>query len=118
MNFKDQEWFVNAVVQISTPLDPFGLLDILKAIQRKAGRIKDTVRFGPRILDLDIIFFDDQIIETDQLKIPHPRMHERRFVLQPLCDISPGMVHPVMKKPVSKLLAMLDGREGRVIPCS
>ena len=118
MDFKEQDWFVNAVVKIETSLDPFGLLEMLKTIQKKAGRVKDIIRFGPRILDLDILFYDDRIIETAQLTIPHPRLHQRRFVLQPLCDISPGMVHPVMKKPIRTLLAMLDGREGRVAPIS
>ena len=115
MDFKDQEWFVNAVIKVSTGLDPLALLAVLQDIQKNAGRIANTVRYGPRILDLDIIFYDDLVLHTDLLNIPHPRMHERRFVLQPLCDISPDMIHPEMKKAVKTLLHVLDGRGGEVV---
>ena len=118
MDFKDQDWFVNAVIQIETDLDPVALLDTLQGIQKNAGRSVDKIRYGPRILDLDIIFFDDLVIDSNRLQIPHPRMHERRFVLQPLCDISPKKIHPVLKKTVESLMDMLDDREGKVIPYS
>jgi len=108
VDFKDQDWFVNAAVKITTRLDPLSLLKELQSIQLSAGRKKNSVRFGPRILDLDIIFFDDRIINTPDLIVPHPRMHKRRFVLQPICDIDPGIIHPMIKKNMQDLLDSLD----------
>ncbi len=107
VDFKDQDWFVNAAVRITTRLDPLALLKELQSIQLRAG-LKKRVRFGPRILDLDIIFFDDRIINTPNLIVPHPRMHKRRFVLQPICDIDFSIIHPVIKKNVQDLLDSLD----------
>ena len=107
VDYTDQDWFVNCAVKISTPLEPLELLTEIKRIESEAGRKKDAVRFGPRVLDLDIIFFDDRVIESDNLIIPHPRMHQRRFVLMPICDIDPNIVHPVFKKSIRTLLAEL-----------
>ncbi len=111
VDYKDQDWFVNVVVKIETALDPFGLLNELKTIQREAGRLNDDIRFGPRILDLDIIMYDDTVINSSELVIPHPRMHKRRFVLKPICDIAPNVVHPVLKKNMQYLLNNLDDGE-------
>ncbi len=108
VDYLDQDWFVNCAVKISTQLEPFELLTELKRIESEAGRKKNTVRFGPRVLDLDIIFFDDQVLEADNLIIPHPRMHQRRFVLIPVCDIGSNIIHPVFKKNIRKLLKELD----------
>jgi 2-amino-4-hydroxy-6-hydroxymethyldihydropteridine diphosphokinase len=102
------------VVKIETTLDPFGLMERIQTVQRDAGRIKDTIRFGPRILDLDIIFFDDIVLHSEYLIIPHPRMHKRRFVLKPLCDIDPGIMHPVINHNVQTLLDNLDDSEQRI----
>ena len=107
VDFLDQDWFVNAVVKIDTRLTPRELLDALQDIQRRAGRVHDPVRFGPRIIDLDVIFYDDEIIDTPELAVPHPRMHKRRFVLQPICDIDPAIVHPVFQQDVQSLLNQL-----------
>lgn len=115
VDYTDQDWFINLVVKIETLLDPLQLLDRLQSIQRKAGRIQDSIRFGPRVLDLDIIFYDELVINSAQLIIPHPRMHKRRFVLQPICDIDPAIVHPVLKRDVRTLLDRLDENEQRVI---
>ena len=118
VDYRDQDWFVNCAVKISTPLEPVELLTEIKRIESEAGRKKDAVRFGPRVLDLDIIFFDDQIIdqkiELDNLIIPHPRMHQRRFVLMPMCDIDPSIIHPVFKKSIRILLAELDNSGQKV----
>ena len=84
------------------------MLDALKGIQQRAGRCGDAIRFGPRIIDLDIIFYDETVIETPDLLIPHPRLHKRRFVLQPICDIDPAILHPILKKDVRALLDRLD----------
>ncbi len=116
VDFTDQEWFVNAVVKIGTTMEPLALLDELVAIQRQLGRNADAVRFGPRVLDLDILLFDDRVMRTPRLEIPHPRMHKRAFVLQPICDINPSIIHPVLGKTVADLLSHLDDEDQRVIP--
>jgi 2-amino-4-hydroxy-6-hydroxymethyldihydropteridine diphosphokinase len=108
VDYADQDWFINAVVKISTHLAPLDLLDELVAIQRHKGRKADTIRFGPRLLDLDILLYDDRVIRTPRLEIPHPRMHKRAFVLQPICDINPAIVHPVLGRTVADLLEHLD----------
>ncbi|RPH52009.1 MAG: 2-amino-4-hydroxy-6-hydroxymethyldihydropteridine diphosphokinase [Desulfobacteraceae bacterium] len=118
VDYKDQDWFVNAAVKIETELDPSDLLKEMFSIQTKAGRRFDTVRFGPRILDLDIILYDSAIVNSPGLTIPHPRMHKRRFVLEPLCDIDPAVVHPVLKKNLKCLLDSLDDDEQKTVVCA
>ena len=115
VDYKDQDWFVNYVVKIATILEPLVLLDNLKSIEHSAGRIRDVVRFGPRVLDLDIIFYDDRVMDHPQLVIPHPRMHKRRFVLKPICDIDPHISHPVLGRTVQSLLADLDETAQRIM---
>ena len=115
VDYNDQDWFVNFVAKIETTLDPLQLLYKLKSIERDVGRLNDPIKFGPRILDLDIIFFDDLVTNSSGMIIPHPRMHKRRFVLRPLCDIDPKIVHPVLKKDVQNLLDMLNENEQRVV---
>ena len=111
VDYLDQDWFINYVIKIETSLDAFELLNRLKSIQQNAGRIRDAIRFGPRILDLDIILFDDAVINSENLTIPHPRMHKRRFVLKPVCDIDPEIIHPVLKKNMKYLLDSLHNKE-------
>jgi 2-amino-4-hydroxy-6-hydroxymethyldihydropteridine diphosphokinase len=115
VDYVDQEWFINMMIKLETQLDPFQLLDQIKVIQQAAGRKRDRIQYGPRILDLDIIFYDDLVIDSERLVIPHPRMHQRRFVLQPICDINPTIIHPVLKKNMQSLLARLEEEEQRVI---
>jgi len=114
VDFLDQDWFVNAAVKIETGFEPVELLDTLQSIQQQAGRLKGGIRFGPRILDLDIIFYDQLVMKTPLLEIPHPRMHKRRFVLQPICDIDPDIVHPLLNIPLKSLLNQLDDNEQEV----
>jgi 2-amino-4-hydroxy-6-hydroxymethyldihydropteridine diphosphokinase len=114
VDYKDQDWFVNYVVKIATRLEPLALLDNLKSIEHCAGRVHDEVRFGPRVLDLDIIFYDDRVMDHSRLVIPHPRMHKRRFVLKPVCDIDPHMHHPVLGRTIQSLLADLDETGQRI----
>ena len=114
VDYINQDWFVNLVVKIETGLDPFRLLDKLKLIENNAGRDHNAERFGPRILDLDIIMYDDFVINSPELIIPHPRMHKRRFVLKPVCDIDPHIVHPVLKRDMQYLLDSLDD-DGQVV---
>jgi len=116
VDYLDQDWFVNYVVQIETALEPLKLLDAIHTIQKEAGRVQDKIRFGPRILDLDIILYDAITINTTKLIIPHPRMHKRRFVLQPLCDIDPVLIHPLRNMDMQSLLNALDDDEQRIRP--
>jgi 2-amino-4-hydroxy-6-hydroxymethyldihydropteridine diphosphokinase len=115
VDYTDQDWFINAAVKIRTSMEPLVLLDKLVAIQQQMGRKADSVRFGPRVLDLDILLYDDRIIRTPRLKIPHPRMHKRAFVLQPICDINPSIVHPVLGKTAADLLGRIADDGQRVI---
>jgi 2-amino-4-hydroxy-6-hydroxymethyldihydropteridine diphosphokinase len=114
VDYEDQDWFINLVVKLETTNTPYELLDTIKSAQRAAGRRRDVIRFGPRVLDLDIIFFDDLILDSDRLVVPHPRMHQRRFVLKPICDIDPTIVHPVLKKDMQTLLDGLGKDEQKV----
>ena len=116
VDYLDQDWFVNAALQIETTLAPNELLAAIQLIQRQAGRLKDPIRFGPRIIDLDIIFYDSLIVNSPELVLPHPRMHKRRFVLQPICDIDPAFVHPVFQKEVQILLGQLPDQTQNVEP--
>ena len=108
VDYKDQDWFVNYVVKIETALNPHALLQTIKSIERDAGRTKDAVRFGPRVLDLDIIMYDAIVMDDPDLVIPHPRMHKRRFVLKPICDIDPDIIHPVFHRTMRSILEFLD----------
>lgn len=108
VDYVDQDWFVNAVAKIGTRLDPLDLLEALLAVETALGRRRDTVRFGPRTIDLDIVFYDRLVIDSPRLVVPHPRMHKRRFVLAPICDIEPELLHPVLGVTVKELLVNLD----------
>jgi 2-amino-4-hydroxy-6-hydroxymethyldihydropteridine diphosphokinase len=103
----DQPEFVNAVAQIETALSPQLLLDALLAIERQAGRERDATRWGPRVLDLDILVYADLTVDMPGLHVPHPHLHERAFVLMPLCEIAPDLNIPGMGR-VDTLLARLD----------
>ena len=116
VDYADQDWFVNAAVKIRTTMAPLALMDKLVSIQQQMGRKAGGVRFGPRVLDLDILLYDDWVVQTPRLTIPHPRMHKRAFVLQPICDINPSIIHPVLGQTVADLLSHLDDENQRVIP--
>ena len=107
---QDQPKFTNAVVKVETELSPFELLKRLKAIEKEIGR-KKTRRWGPRVIDLDIIFYGNLVITTDSLVIPHPRAHERRFVLEPLLEIEPAAWHPVKNMAVRDICSGLGGSQ-------
>lgn len=115
VDYLDQDWFINCVIRIETTLDPYQLLDELRSIERQAGRVNERIKFGPRILDLDIIFYDDLIENSSKLVIPHPRMHKRRFVLKPICDIDPQLLHPVLQKNMQYLLDNLNDSGQRIL---
>jgi 2-amino-4-hydroxy-6-hydroxymethyldihydropteridine diphosphokinase len=109
-----QDWFVNGVARIRTKLEPETLFARLKAIEHAMGGRPKEVRFGPRTLDLDILFYDDCILRTRLLQIPHPRLHERRFVLRPLCNLAPELVHPVLGHTIQSVLSDLEDGGKRV----
>lgn len=112
----EQPAFLNMAVFGDTRLQPEALLKHLKAIERELGRAP-AARYGPRLIDLDIIFFGDRVIESVGLSIPHPRMAEREFVLKPLCDLAPEMRHPITGDTMLNLLEKLGGgREVRPYP--
>lgn len=98
-----QPSYVNGVAKISTHLTPPELLSLLKRIENDMGRPSDHARWSPRIIDLDILFFDDLIFSQNGLVIPHPEIEKRMFVLRPMCDIEPNLVHPVKRKTIRDL---------------
>lgn len=112
IGYKDQGWFINAVIGAKTSLSPRNLLDVCLRIEGEMGRIRRTEK-GPREIDIDILLYGDLAVDEAGLKIPHPFMHVRRFVLVPLLEIAPDLCHPILKKSVKALLMDL-GDTGRV----
>ena len=101
---KEQQPFLNQAVEVRTTLQPLQLLHTLKAIEKETGRV-ETVKWGPRVIDIDILFYGAAIIDEPELKVPHPYLHQRRFTLVPLAEIAPQLLHPVIYKTVVQLLA-------------
>jgi 2-amino-4-hydroxy-6-hydroxymethyldihydropteridine diphosphokinase len=106
----NQPRFLNLVCRVHTRLIPEALLALAKGIEYKLGRVGKTG--APRTLDIDILFYDDRVVRTEELVIPHPRLAKRAFVLVPLAEIAPDLVHPVSGKTVSEMLAELGGTQG------
>lgn len=105
--YTDQPPFLNMVIEAETGLRPRALLGFLKKREAELGRV-ESFRYGPRHIDLDILFYADLVLNEDALQIPHPRLHERAFVLVPLVELAPELCHPVLKVKVRTLLEKLD----------
>jgi len=103
---KDQPKFINMAIKIDTILEPEDLLNLLKEIESAVGRTQ-TFRWGPRIIDIDILLYDNLILNTNNVQIPHPGIKDRDFVLRPLAEIAPDKIHPVFRKSIKELLSEL-----------
>lgn len=100
----DQPTYLNQVLVVATDLEPAAVLAQTQVIEQRLGRVR-VEKWGSRVIDIDLLFYDDLIINTPTLTLPHPLLHQRRFTLVPLAEIAPNLVHPVLKQPVSALLA-------------
>ena len=106
----DQPMFLNMAVEVDTELDPYEMLAAIHRIEASMGRTRATPK-GPRTIDIDIVFYGSEVINTPSLTIPHPGMAERRFVLEPLAEIAPGLRHPITGATVEHMLASLSKRD-------
>jgi len=106
VDFAEQGWFLNCAVEVETTLPPLELLRAVQQIERSQGRQREIPK-GPRTLDIDILLYGDRTMQEEQLMLPHPRMHERRFVLEPLREIAPALRIPRIEKTVEELVAEL-----------
>ncbi|HIE25197.1 MAG TPA: 2-amino-4-hydroxy-6-hydroxymethyldihydropteridine diphosphokinase [Anaerolineales bacterium] len=113
--YTNQPSFLNIVIEAKTELEPCALLSYLKEKEKTLGRVKNF-KNGPRRIDLDLLFYDNHILNAKKLTIPHPRLHERAFVLVPLADIAPEFEHPILKKKISVLLQ--DVEISKIVPFS
>jgi len=108
MEVTNQPWFLNCAVKVETTKMPKQLMAAILEMEREMGRLR-TIKKGPRTVDIDILLFGDAVVDSQEVTIPHPAMHERRFVLEPLAEIAPEARHPVFKKTVSEMLDALPG---------
>jgi len=106
--FQADDKFLNMVVKVDTELTPSGLLGRILMIESLLGRQRGSERYSSRVIDIDILFYEDMIVDEESLKIPHPLLARRRFVLVPLCELASDMVHPVLKKSITELLEICE----------
>lgn len=110
----NQPAFLNQVLVVETTLEPDAVLDQTQAIEHELGRVR-KVKWGARVIDIDILYYDQQIIQTERLTMPHPYLHQRRFTLVPLAEVAPEFVHPVLGRTTVELLAECDD-SSEVVP--
>ena len=117
-DFTQQAWFLNMTVECETSCLPLQLLTVLQRIERELGRVRGggTIRKGPRIIDIDILLFGNIVMNTPRLTIPHPRILERRFMLEPLIEIAPNLKHGATKQPLSRYLGNVAAQKVRKLP--
>ena len=108
--FEARNEFLNMVVKVETELDHEGLLRMIVRIETMLGRVRNEKRYTSRLIDIDVLLYGDHIIKSKDLKIPHPLMHKRKFVLVPLCEIAPEKVHPVLKMSISAMLKSCEDK--------
>ena len=108
---RSQPWFLNLIAEIETSLFPMQLLGRIQKIEKEMGR-KRVVAKGPRTIDIDVVLFGSFVIDTPQLQVPHPRMQDRRFVLEPLAELVPDLRHPVTRRSIRDMLA---GTAGQIV---
>jgi 2-amino-4-hydroxy-6-hydroxymethyldihydropteridine diphosphokinase len=107
---KEQDWFLNAAVHIDCQQPPAELLSLLLAIEHDLGRVR-SAKNAPRTIDIDLLFYGDLVLESEDLAVPHPRLHERRFVLAPLAEIAPDFIHPVLGRSIQELADTIESGE-------
>jgi 2-amino-4-hydroxy-6-hydroxymethyldihydropteridine diphosphokinase len=108
--FQAKDEFLNKVVKVETELTPSEILERILIIESIMGRVRSKERYSSRLIDIDILICEDMIIDEENLKIPHRLLHQRRFVLVPLCEVASDMIHPVLKKSISDLLEICEDK--------
>ena len=110
---RDQDWFVNGVARLDAEISARELLSRLRSIETDMGRVRNE-KWGPRVIDLDLLLYGEDIIRESDLEVPHPQMHLRRFVLVPLAELDPDVIHPILANTASQMLSGLKGEEQQV----
>ena len=108
--FESENQFLNMVVEVETKLTPSGVLGAILMIEAFLGRIRGGKQYSSRVIDIDILLYEDSVVDEVSLKIPHPLMVERRFVMVPMCEIAPDLEHPVLKKSIASLLESCEDK--------
>lgn len=114
VDYLQQDWFLNQILEVKTDLSPEALLDQCLQVENRLGRQRQIPK-GPRVIDIDLLFYDDRILNSPRLVVPHPRIAERKFILVPMAEIAPGFLHPVLKKTMRELLAERAGDPATVL---